>query len=95
VKFYDSKVTQKTGQGGAIITDEADGPNLKGKVRAQIQAQMDSAKHDISDPLTAQRLLRSQRDFAEEYFNSMREGELGRGGELSWLCLVSPSLQPA
>ena len=75
VKFYDSKVAQKTGQGAAIITGEADGPNLKGKVRAQIQAQMDSAKHEDSDPLTGQRLPRSQRDFAKEYFDSLRDGQ--------------------
>jgi hypothetical protein len=75
VKFYDSKVAQKTGQGAAVITGEADGPNLKGKVRAQIQEQIDSAKHENSDPLTGQRLPRSQRDFAKEYFDSLREGE--------------------
>jgi hypothetical protein len=75
VKFYDSKVAQKTGQGAAVITGEADGPNLKGKVRAQIQAEMDSAKHEDSDPLTGQRLPRSQRDFAKEYFDSLRDGE--------------------
>ena len=75
MKFYDSKVAQKTGHGAAIITGEADGPNLKGKVRAQIQEQMDSAKHENSDPLTGQRLPRSQRDFAKEYFDSLREGE--------------------
>ena len=72
VKFYDSKVAQKTGQGSAVITGEADGPNIKGKVRAEIQAQLDSARHDDSDPLTGQRLPRSQRDFAKEYFDSLR-----------------------
>jgi hypothetical protein len=75
VKFYDSKVAQKTGPGAAVITGEADGPNQKGKVRAQIQAQMDTAKHEDSDPLTGQRLPRSQRDFAKQYFDSLREGE--------------------
>ncbi|HEX3997533.1 MAG TPA: hypothetical protein VHX65_03170 [Pirellulales bacterium] len=74
VKFYDSKVAQKIGHGAAIITGEADGPNSKGNVRAEIQAQLDSAKHDDSDPLTGQRLPRSQRDFAKEYFDSLREG---------------------
>lgn len=75
VKFYDSKVAQKTGHGAAIITGEADGPNRKGTVRAQIQAEINSAKHEESDPLTGQRLPRSQRDFAKEYFDSLRDGE--------------------
>ena len=74
VKFYDSKVAQKTGHGAAVITGEADGPNIKGKVRAEIQEQIDSAKHEESDPLTGQRLPRSQRDFAKEYFDALRDG---------------------
>ena len=30
VRFYDSKVGQKIGKGAAVVTGEADGPNIKG-----------------------------------------------------------------
>lgn len=75
VKFYDSRVAQKTGEGAAVVIGEADGPNMKGKARAMIQAEVESAKHEDSDPLTGQRLPRSTRDFAKEYFDSLRDGK--------------------
>ena len=74
-KFYDSNVRQQLGKGAAIPIGEADGPNIKGRVQEQIKAEIESAKHDAADPLTGQRLPRSQREHAKEYFDALREGK--------------------
>jgi len=74
-KFYDSKVNQKLGKGAAVATGPADGPNIKGHVQAEIKAQVEAAAHDSADPLTGQRLPRSQREHAKEYFDALREGK--------------------
>ncbi len=74
-KFYDSNVKQKLGKGAAVATGPADGPNIKGQVQAEIKAQIESAAHDAADPLTGQRLPRSQREHAKEYFDALREGK--------------------
>jgi hypothetical protein len=75
VKFYDSQVGQKIGKGSAVVTGETEGPNIKGQVRAEIQAQIDSARHESADPLIGQRIPRGQRDYAREYFDALRDGQ--------------------
>jgi hypothetical protein len=74
-KFYDSNVKQKLDKGTAVSVGEADGPNIKGQVQEAIKAEVEAAKHDSADPLTGQRLPRSQREHAKEYFDSLREGK--------------------
>jgi hypothetical protein len=74
-KFYDSNVKQKMDKGTAVSVGEADGPNIKGRVQDAIKAEVEAAKHDSADPLTGQRLPRSQREHAKEYFDSLREGK--------------------
>ncbi|HEV3417642.1 MAG TPA: hypothetical protein VG056_12535 [Pirellulales bacterium] len=74
-KFYDSNVKQKMTKGAAVSVGEAGGPNIKGQVQEEIKAQIESAKHDSADPLTGQRLPRSQREHAKEYFDALREGK--------------------
>jgi hypothetical protein len=73
-KFFESNVKQKLDKGAAVTAGETDGPNVRGQVQAEIKAQIESAKHDAADPLTGQRLPRSQREHAKEYFDSLREG---------------------
>ncbi len=73
-KLFDSTVKQQLGKGAAVSAGETDGPNIRGQVQAEIKAQIESAKHDSADPLTGQRLPRSQREHAKEYFDSLREG---------------------
>ena len=73
--FYDSKVKQKQDRGAAVVTGFADGPNVRGKVEAEIQTQFEAARAESSDPLTGQTLPREYRDHAKKYFDSLREGE--------------------
>ena len=74
-KFYDSNVKQKLDKGTAVSVGEADGPNIKGQIQEAIKAEVEAARHDSADPLTGQRLPRSQREHAKEYFDSLREGK--------------------
>ena len=75
VGFRDSHVSQNIGKGKAVITGEADGPNIKGVVQQTIQEQIEASRHEASDAITRQRLPRSQRDHAKEYFDSFLEGK--------------------
>ena len=59
----------------AVITGEADGPNIKGVVQQEIQQQIEASRHEASDAITRQRLPRSQRDHAKEYFDAFLEGK--------------------
>ena len=72
---YDSAVKLKTSRGAATVVGEADGANLKGGVRQEIQAQVDAARAEAADPLTGQRLPKSSEQHAREYFNGLREGK--------------------
>ena len=73
--FFDTQVRQQVGRGAAVIAGEADGPNTKGRVHDAIKAEFESKESGPADPLTNQRLHKSQRTHVEEYFKSMREGE--------------------
>jgi hypothetical protein len=74
-KFYDSNVKQKIGRGSAVVVGDAYGPNANGDVKQQIKIEIESAKHDSADPLVGQRLPKSQREHAKEYFDALREGK--------------------
>ncbi len=70
--FRDSQVRDQPKNGRAVITGEAHGPNVKGQVQEQIKDAMSAQARAQADPLTTQRLPRTQREHAEEYFNSLR-----------------------
>lgn len=72
---YDTRVQQNIGRGPATLEDFVAGPNVKGQVRASIQAELEAAQHEAADPLTSQRLPRTHREHARDYFNSLREGD--------------------
>ena len=74
VGFRDSKVRQDPRRGSAVVVGEADGPNVRGVVAESIKTQMLSQGSEPADPLTIERLPKSRREHAEEYFNSLREG---------------------
>ena len=59
--FYDSNVRQNVGKGGAVVTEQVEGPNRKGEVREEIKSSFESSKHEAADPLTGQRLPREYR----------------------------------
>jgi hypothetical protein len=72
---YDSKVGAKPQQGEAVRVGDADGPNMAGRTLEEVQAELNSATAEEDDPLTNQRLPRSQKDHAKQYFEKLREGE--------------------
>ncbi len=74
-KFYDAKAPQKIGPGSATIEGEADGPNIVGPVRQQIEEQLESAKSESADPLTEQQMPRQHQKQTQEYFDLFRKGE--------------------
>ena len=74
-KFYDSTVRQKLGPGAADVTGTVSGPNIRGNVAQEIEAQMEEARQGASDPLSGRRLPRKHRAHAQEYFDRLREGK--------------------
>jgi hypothetical protein len=75
VAFRDSQVKQIPGKGAAVITGEADGPNIRGDVREAIQEEMTAQASEPADPLVIEQLPKTQRENAEDYFNRLRDGE--------------------
>jgi hypothetical protein len=74
-QFRDSQVKQKPGRGAAIITGEAEGPTIRGDVREAIKEEMAASGSEPADPLVIEQLPRTQRENAEEYFNSLRDAQ--------------------
>jgi hypothetical protein len=74
-KFYDSTVKQQPGRGGAQVVGEADGPNRKGRVLAEIQTEFSAAEQNTADVLSEQRLPHDYRAHAQRYFDALRDGE--------------------
>ena len=70
--FRDSQVRDNPRKGRAVITGEGNGPNVKGRVQEQIKDAMAAGTRAEADPLAGQRLPRTQREHAEEYFNALR-----------------------
>jgi len=72
--LYDSQVKQTIGQGPLVIEGRADGPNRKGQVQQEIQAEFEGAQQQASSALSEQRLPHDYRDHAQEYFDALRQG---------------------
>jgi hypothetical protein len=72
--FYDSQVRAKPGQGKAVATGIAFGPNKTGQTLEEIKAEIEAGRRSNDDPLTGQRLPKPQRELTREYFDSFREG---------------------
>lgn len=73
--FYDSQVRGKPKGGEAVLSGQASGPNKAGVSKEDIKQQIQTAISAESDPLTDQRLPRTQRDHAKAYFELLRKGE--------------------
>jgi hypothetical protein len=71
---YDSQVRGKVGQGEATVVGEANGPNKAGEAREEINTAIRTATEGTANPLTNERLPRSQRDHVKEYYDSFRKG---------------------
>lgn len=70
----DTIARQKVGPGGAVLTGEIEGPNVKGNVQQRIQEAIEGGARESDDPLNNQRLPRNQRDHVKEYFDTIRGG---------------------
>lgn len=75
VKFRDSQVRQNPRKGAMVFEGEADGPNIRGQVVEAIKQEMSSTTAADADPTVVERLPKSRREHAEEFFNIVREGQ--------------------
>lgn len=73
--FYDTQVRQQYDRGAAVVVGEADGPNVRGQIEQQIQAEYAAVQGQQADAGTDVRLERGYREHARDYFDSLREGE--------------------
>jgi hypothetical protein len=71
----DTRVKQKQKQGAATFAGMVEGPNLKGEVMQSIKEEMETLTTKPADPLTNERLSKSRRQHAEQYFQMLREGK--------------------
>jgi hypothetical protein len=69
----DTQVRQKPGRGAVVFGGFAEGGNVRGTVLEELKAEMTSLSAEPADPLTNERLPRSRREHAEQYFRSLRE----------------------
>ncbi len=69
----DTQVRQTPGKGSATFGGLVEGPNVKGNSGLAEQEQQGTLSAEPADPLTAERLPRSRREHAEEYFNKLRD----------------------
>ena len=72
---YDSRQRATPKAGAAVKVGDAGGPNRAGKSTEDIKEQIMSSLNKDSDPLTDQRLPRSQQDHVKEYYQRLRKGE--------------------
>jgi chemotaxis protein histidine kinase CheA len=72
---YETQVRGQVKKGRAIIAGFADGPNRKGISREDVKQAIDGALSEESDPTENQSLPRTEREHAQQYFDSLREGE--------------------
>jgi hypothetical protein len=52
-----------------------EGPNLKGEVAQSVTEEMQALSTKPADPLTNEKLSKSRRQHAEQYFQMLREGK--------------------
>ena len=69
---YKSRVKGKIQRGETVVTGNADGNNISGRSISEAREIAKSSMNEKSDPLENQKLPRSQRDHAREYFESLR-----------------------
>ncbi len=71
----DTQVRQKPRQGAATFGGMVEGPNLKGEVAQSVTEEMQALSTKPADPLTNEKLSKSRRQHAEQYFQMLREGK--------------------
>ena len=71
----DTRVRQTPGKGAAVFAGMVEGPNVKGDVAQAIKEEMATLEAEPADPLTSDRLSKSRKEHAEQYFQLLREGK--------------------
>lgn len=71
--FRDTNVKQNVTQGASTFGGLVRGPSIKGEVAEQIKEDLNPTHAAPADPLTSERLPKSRREHAEEYFRNLRE----------------------
>ena len=69
--FYKSRVKGKLQKGETVVTGSADGDNITGKSISEARDMVQASINKKSDPLENQKLPRSLRDHAREYFKEL------------------------
>lgn len=72
-QFRDERVRPKLGSGPGVFAGLVDGPNVKGQAVEALKEEMANLSAEPADPLTIERLPRTRRDHAEDYFHLLRE----------------------
>ncbi len=71
---FKMRVQGQLQKGETIVTGNADGENIAGKSLEEAKELIQAEMTKQTDPLEDQRLPRSQREHAKEYFERLREG---------------------
>jgi hypothetical protein len=74
-QYQDVQVRPSIGAGPGVYAGKVDGPNIKGQAVEAIKQEMASQAAVPAEPLTSERLPRTRREQAEEYFQLLREGQ--------------------
>lgn len=69
---FKSRVKGKLQQGETVVTGNADGENISGKSISEVREIAKSSMNKKSDPLENQKLPKSQREHARQYFEQLR-----------------------
>ncbi|MEM8678265.1 MAG: hypothetical protein AAGF97_02820 [Planctomycetota bacterium] len=74
-QFYDSRVQGEVRRGKAVITGFAGGPNRTSDSVEEVKQVVAEGVGEDDDPLTGARLPRDHRKHAQQYFDSLRDGD--------------------
>jgi hypothetical protein len=70
---FRSKVKGKLQQGETVVTGSADGKNITGRSASETRELIEASVSKQSDPLENQKMSRTQREHAQQYFKALRE----------------------
>ncbi len=71
--FRNTNVKQNVGRGASTFGGLVRGPSIKGQVTESVKQELTTTNVTPADPLTSERLPKSRREHAEEYFRKLRD----------------------
>jgi hypothetical protein len=72
---YDTRIPADPGPGAAVKVGRIHGPNIAGEARETIKSEIEAGPGDSDRAMSMQKLPKSQREHAQQYFDMFREGE--------------------